>query len=109
MQAPNTEGWIDPDSKAKVKKPKKNIDFTLHSLWGMGAVPVIQPEIFTASGVCLSYTSQCFAFTTPHNQGLIPAHVLHIGQPESCKSRTWSSTFCALDKAVLSMRSCALM
>ena len=45
---------MDPNSKSK--KPKKNIDFTLHSLWGKqqeGANPVIQPEIFTASGAAL--------------------------------------------------------
>jgi len=45
---------VDPNSKSK--KPKKNIDFTLHSLWGKqkeGATPVIQPEIFTASGAAL--------------------------------------------------------
>ncbi|KAL0051060.1 hypothetical protein WJX82_001248 [Trebouxia sp. C0006] len=51
FKAPNTEGWVDPNSKSK--KPRKNIDFTLHSLWGKqqeGATPVIQPEIFTASG-----------------------------------------------------------
>ncbi|KAL0038670.1 hypothetical protein WJX79_002562 [Trebouxia sp. C0005] len=51
FKAPNTEGWVDPNSKSK--KPKKNIDFILHSLWGKqqeGATPVIQPEIFTASG-----------------------------------------------------------
>ncbi len=54
LQAPNTEGWVDPNSKSK--KPKKSIDFTLHSLWGKqqeGATPVIQPEIFTASGAAL--------------------------------------------------------
>lgn len=48
VQAPNTEGWVDPNSKTK--KPKKNIDFSLHSLWGLGAPPVIKPEVFTASG-----------------------------------------------------------
>ena len=56
LQAPNTEGWVDPNSKTK--KPKKNIDFTLHSLWANGAAPVIEPEIFTASGIALSDTLQ---------------------------------------------------
>ncbi len=40
---------MDPNSKSK--KPKKSIDFTLHSLWGKDAATVIEPEIFTASGV----------------------------------------------------------
>ncbi|KAL3138383.1 hypothetical protein ABBQ32_006185 [Trebouxia sp. C0010 RCD-2024] len=48
FKALNTEGWVDPNSKTK--KPRKNIDFSLHSLWGLGAAPVIQPEVFTASG-----------------------------------------------------------
>ena len=48
LQALNTEGWIDPNGKSK--KPKKHIDFTLFSLWGQGTPPLIQPEIFTASG-----------------------------------------------------------
>ena len=51
LQALNTEGWVDPNSKSK--KPRKNIDFSLHSLWGLGADPVIQPEVFTASGTPL--------------------------------------------------------
>ena len=56
LQAPNTEGWVDPNSKNK--KPKKNIDFSLHSLWGKDAAPVIEPEIFTASGEhCLTVVS----------------------------------------------------
>ena len=48
MQAPNVDGWIDPESKTQ--KPKKNIDFDLHGLWGMGAPPSLQPEVYTASG-----------------------------------------------------------
>ena len=54
LQAPNTEGWVDPNSKTK--KPRKNIDFSLHSLWGLGAPPVIQPEVFTASGALQRFT-----------------------------------------------------
>ena len=48
MQAPNVGGWIDPESKTQ--KPKKNIDFYLHGLWGKGAPASIQPEVYTASG-----------------------------------------------------------
>lgn len=72
LQALNTEGWVDPSSKSK--KAKKNIDFSLHSLWGNGSAPVIQPEVYTASGAALLMQQQhdycmskCSINVAPHN------------------------------------------
>ena len=58
---------MDPEAKAKnpKAKAKKNRDFTLHSLWGLGRAPVIKPEVFTASGAS-PLTFVTFAFCPPH-------------------------------------------
>ena len=89
LQAPNTEGWVDPNSKTK--KPKKNIDFSLHSLWGLGAPPVIQPEVFTASGplpcLSLSLTFTLVQACTHHNMGLAYQTVTDVGH----HLRLWSN------------------
>ena len=46
LQVPNVDGLIEEGKKA----PKKNMDITLHGLWGNGNISRLTPEVFTPSG-----------------------------------------------------------